>query len=163
MLKLSKKTLYAIEAVLDIAYHAGSAPVQSQEITRRQGIPKRYLEQALQHLVRNDILVGVRGPRGGYRLARERRRITVGDIARVIHEVEMILAELPTGVFETAEKKDSGHCESDLGQKVVRPLLDTLQVDLMEKLNDTTIDDLCEHALKADIVSEGRLNLDFTI
>ncbi len=151
MLKLSKKTLYAIEAVLDIAYHAGSAPVQSQEITRRQGIPKRYLEQALQHLVRNDILVGVRGPRGGYRLARERRRITVGDIARVIHEVE------------TAEKKDSGLCESDLGQKVVRPLLDTLQVDLMEKLNDTTIDDLCEYAHKADIVSEGRLNLDFTI
>ena len=65
MLKPSKKLLFAIEAVLDIAYHAGGEPVQSREITRRQGIPRRYLEQTLQHLVRSGILTGVRGPRGG--------------------------------------------------------------------------------------------------
>ena len=76
--------LFAIEAVLDIAYHAGAQPVQSREITRRQGIPRRYLEQALQNLVRGGVLVGVRGPRGGYRLARERRRITVGEIIRAV-------------------------------------------------------------------------------
>ena len=69
MLRLSKKILFAIEAVLDIAYHAGSGPVQSREITRRQGIPRRYLEQALQELVRHEILVSTRGPKGGYRLA----------------------------------------------------------------------------------------------
>ena len=50
MLRLSKKILFAIEAVLDIAYHAGAGPVQSREITRRQGIPRRYLEQALQRI-----------------------------------------------------------------------------------------------------------------
>ncbi|MFQ5765180.1 MAG: RrF2 family transcriptional regulator, partial [Rhodospirillales bacterium] len=88
MLRLSKKMLFAIEAVLDIAYHAGAEPVQSREITRRQGIPRRYLEQALQHLVRQGILVGVRGPRGGYRLARERRRISIGDIVRVVQGME---------------------------------------------------------------------------
>ena len=58
MFRLSKKMLFAIEAVLDIAYHAGSEPVQSREITRRQKIPQRYLEQALQQLVRAGILVG---------------------------------------------------------------------------------------------------------
>ncbi len=84
MLRLSRKTLFAIEAVLDIAYHAGAQPVQSREITRRQGIPRRYLEQALQNLVRGGVLVGVRGPRGGYRLARERRRISVGEIIRAV-------------------------------------------------------------------------------
>ena len=73
MLRLSKKMMFAIEAVLDIAYHSSAEPVQSRDITRRQGIPRRYLEQALQHLVRNGLLIGVRGPRGGYRLARERR------------------------------------------------------------------------------------------
>ena len=88
MLRLSKKMMFAIEAVLDIAYHAGAEPVQSREITRRQGIPHRYLEHALQHLVRQEILIGVRGPRGGYKLARERRRITVGDIVRVVREME---------------------------------------------------------------------------
>jgi Rrf2 family protein len=73
MLRISKKLMFAIEAVLDIAYNAGSEPVQSGEITRRQGIPKRYLEQVLQQLVRHGILAGVRGPRGGYRLDRPHR------------------------------------------------------------------------------------------
>src|SRR5487761_1307765 len=85
MVRLTKKLLFAIEAVLDIAYNAGTPPVQSGEITRRQGIPRRYLEQVLQQLVRAGILAGVRGPRGGYRLARERRRISVDEIVRVVH------------------------------------------------------------------------------
>jgi len=143
--------LYAIEAVLDIAYHAGSAPVQSQEITRRQGIPKRYLEQALQHLVRSNILIGVRGPRGGYRLARERRRITIGDIVNVVRDME------------TPDNNDAGICDSQLGRQVVRPLLEELQVDLLKHLNGTTIDDLCNRAISANIDSEGRQSLDFTI
>ena len=151
MLKLSRKMNYAIEAVLDIAYHAGSTPVQSQEITRRQGIPKRYLEQALQHLVRHDILLGVRGPRGGYRLARERRRISIGDIARVVHEMEL------------GDKDSADFCGSELGKKVVQPLLHELQDDLMTRLDAVSIDDLCDRALKTDVVSEGRTNLDFSI
>ena len=62
MVRLTKKLLFAIEAVLDIAYNAGTLPVQSGEITRRQGIPRRYLEQVLQQLVRAGVLTGVRGP-----------------------------------------------------------------------------------------------------
>ena len=143
--------LFAIEAVLDIAYHAGSEPVQSRDITRRQGIPRRYLEQALQHLVRRGILIGVRGPRGGYRLARERRRISVGDIVRVVRDMEAnnnLIDDTPG---------------SDLGQKVVRPLWAELQNEMMERLNDMSIDDLCNRANQTGIASEGRENLDFSI
>jgi Rrf2 family transcriptional regulator, iron-sulfur cluster assembly transcription factor len=75
MIRLTKKLLFAIEAVLDIAYNGGQAPVRSSEITEREGIPRRYLEPVLQELVRHKILLGIRGPSGGYRLARERRRI----------------------------------------------------------------------------------------
>src|SRR5471030_1167870 len=88
MIRLSKKMLFAVEAVLDIAYNATAAPVQSSEITKRQGIPRRYLEQVLQQLVRSGILAGTRGPRGGYRLARERRRITLGEIVRVVRALD---------------------------------------------------------------------------
>ena len=151
MLRITKKMLFAIEAVLDIAYHAGAEPVQSREITRRQGIPQRYLEQALQHLVRDDILVGVRGPRGGYRLARERRRITVGDIVRSVRKME------------TAEDPLQTEQGSDLGQKVVRPLWNDVQEDVMKRLDATSIDDLCQNANKVGIESEGRQNLDFII
>jgi len=151
MLRLSKKKLFAIEAVLDIAYHAGSEPVQSREITRRQGIPRRYLEQALQQLVRQGILIGVRGPRGGYRLARERRRITVGDIVTVVRKME---------TTEDPIKDTDG---SELGLKVVRPLWMELQEEVMIKLEAITIDDLCNQANGAGIESEGRSNLDFSI
>jgi len=151
MLRLSKKMLFAIEAVLDIAYHASSEPVQSREITRRQGIPKRYLEQALQQLVREQILIGVRGPRGGYRLARERRRITIGDIVRSVRKMET--ADDPL-------QEDTG---SQLGCQVVRPIWMDMQEDMMTHLDAVTIDDMCNRAQKVGIESEGRKSLDFTI
>ena len=88
MLRLSKRTLYVLEAVLDIACNARPNPVQSRDIAERQGIPQRYLEGAMQHLVRAGILRGVRGPKGGYRLARERRRITVAEIVRLMEAAE---------------------------------------------------------------------------
>ena len=65
MLKLSRKTQLALEAVIDIAFNARPEPVQAKEITSRQGVPQRYLEQVMQQLVRAGILKGVRGPRGG--------------------------------------------------------------------------------------------------
>src|SRR4051794_41954057 len=80
MLKPSKKLALALEAVVDVAYHGGAEPVQSQDIARRLGLPRRYLEQVLQQLVRAAVLKGVRGPRGGYRLARGRRRASGGEI-----------------------------------------------------------------------------------
>lgn len=151
MLRLSRKTLFAIEAVLDIAYNAGSEPVQSREITRRQGIPRRYLEQVLQQLVREGLLTGVRGPRGGYRLARERRRITLGEIVRVIRALEAAndAVEDPAG--------------SSLGHEVVRPLWLELADEFMQRLNSITIQDLCDRARDTGLESEAAKRLDFTI
>jgi len=151
MFRISKKMLFAIEAVLDIAYHAGSEPVQSREITRRQGIPRRYLEQALQQLVRDGILIGVRGPRGGYKLARERRRISVGDIVRVVRGMD--------GGDDLLEELN----DSELGRAVVQPVWQDIQSTVLENLDAITIDSLCMKANEAGIDSEGRKNLDFTI
>ena len=151
MLRLSKKTLFAIEAVVDIAYHSGGQPVQSGDITRRQGIPRRYLEQVLQRLVRAKILSGIRGPRGGYSLARERRRITVGEIIRVVRTMESTV-DLMT--------EENG---SELATKVIRPIWVELQSEIMGRLDTMTIEDLCSRANERGVVSEGRENLDFTI
>lgn len=151
MLRPSKKMLFAIEAVLDIAYHAGGEPVQSREITRRQGIPRRYLEQTLQQLVRSGILVGVRGPRGGYRLARERRRISVGEIVRVVR------------AMETAEDPFQDVPASDLGKNVIRPMWADLSDEIMSRLDAITVDDLCMRSYKTGIPSEAHQKLDFII
>lgn len=151
MLRPSKKMLFAIEAVLDIAYHAGGEPVQSREITRRQGIPRRYLEQTLQQLVRSGILVGVRGPRGGYRLARERRRISVGEIVRVVRAMEA-----PEDPYEDMPA-------SELGKSVIRPMWGDLQEDIMSQLDNITVDDLCQRSYQTGIPSEAHSKLDFII
>ena len=79
-----------------------------KKITEREGIPRRYLEPVLQELVHQKILVGIRGPSGGYRLARERRQISLGDIVRIVRGLE------------TGEDPITAPAGSALGHRVVR-------------------------------------------
>ncbi len=151
MLKLSKKMLSAIEAVVDIAYHSGGSPVQNRQITRRQGIPRRYLEHVLQNLVREGILTGIRGPHGGYQLARERRRITLGDISRVVQKMEQ---DADTKINEQT---------SDIRRHVVCPLWLQIQKDISEKLDEISVETLCMRAHEAGVVNEALKKLDYDI
>jgi len=150
MLGFSKKLLFAIEAVIDIAYNTGGDPVQSGEITERQGIPRRYLEPVLQQLVRAGVLAGVRGPRGGYRLARERRRITIGDITRVVMSLEGGENDLPAP-------------GSELGKRVVQPLWRTLQEEMMARMDEITVEELCLRARNEGVDSDAFRRLDYSI
>lgn len=161
MIKLSRKTLFAIEAVLDIAYHTSDQPVQSGEITTRQGIPRRYLEQVLQQLVRAKILAGVRGPRGGYRLAKERRRISVGEIVRAINDG---VDDTDFGAeTESAEENQATSQGSDLGEKIVKPMWTAVVADMITHLDTITVQDLCSQATDAGISSEAAQRLDYSI
>lgn len=85
---LPRKGILAIAAVIDIALNARGRPVAAKALATRHSLPPRHLEPVLQALVRHGILKGVRGPRGGYELARERRRITVDDILRAAGNAE---------------------------------------------------------------------------
>ena len=150
MLRLSRKTLLALEAVIDIAFNARPEPVQAKEITARQGVPQRYLEQVMQQLVRAGILKGVRGPRGGYRLARERRRISVGDVVRVAESIE-------DGEEEKIRPR------SELGLRIVAPLIQNLQDDIMAQLDSISIEDLCQRARAHGVDIAGGTSSDFAI
>src|SRR5215210_2085657 len=85
---LPHKGILAIAAVTDIALHARGRPVAAKALATRHRLPPRHLEPVLQALVREGILKGVRGPRGGYELAREQRRITADDILRAAGTIE---------------------------------------------------------------------------
>jgi Rrf2 family protein len=150
MLRLSRKTMLALEAVLDVAYNARPDPVQSKDITRRQGIPQRYLEQVMQQLVHKGILKGVRGPRGGYTLARERRKITVGDVVRVVDQLD-------------AEADGDPVSQADLGEKVIAPLWAETRDVVLERLDRITMQDLCDRARKLEIAHGVKDTPDFTI
>lgn len=149
MLRLSKKTMFVLEAVLDIACNARPDPVQSKDIALRQGIPQRYLEGALQHLVRAGILRGVRGPKGGYRLARERRRITVAEVVRLMEEMDDLDTEPVT---------------SPLGRAVVQPLWRELRDDLLDRLEGVSLEDLYRQARQSGVAdSTAGKSADFDI
>jgi Rrf2 family protein len=79
---LPRKGVLAITAVIDIALNARGRPVAAKALATRHRLPPRHLEPVLQALVRHGILRGIRGPRGGYELAREQHRITADDILR---------------------------------------------------------------------------------
>ena len=149
MLTLSKKSSLALEAVLDVAYNSRPHPVQSRDITKRQGIPQRYLEQILQRLVKAGVLKGVRGPRGGYTLAKERRRITLGEVLRVIDQMRDEDEEPPT--------------HSPLGEIIIAPIREAVQKELLEKFDEITMEDLCNQALEAGIGRSGKDPNDYTI
>ncbi|MEM9047733.1 MAG: Rrf2 family transcriptional regulator [Pseudomonadota bacterium] len=149
MLRLSRKTVLALEAVLDVAYNARPHPVQARDITERQGIPARYLEQVLQQLVRDGVLKGVRGPKGGYTLARERRRVTLGEIVRLISRME------------TDQEEPASAAE--LGEKVIAPIWADLQDSLLRRLDAMTMEDLCREAEAAGVRRADDPNADFTI
>jgi len=148
MLRTSRKTLLAIEAVVDIALHARPDPVQSRELTKRQGVPQRYLEQVMQQLVHEGILRGVRGPKGGYTLARERRRITVGEIVRIV---------------DAMERKDETAPVSSLYDQIIRPLWDEIGTLTLEKFDKITVEHLCEEAQGRGMGPRDDKARDFTI
>ena len=85
---LPRKGLLAIAAVVDVALNARERPVSARKLAARHNLPSRHLEPVLQALVHEGIFLGIRGPHGGYQLARERKRISVADILRAAGTVE---------------------------------------------------------------------------
>ena len=149
MILLSRRSLLAIAAVVDIALHARPLPVSAKAMAARHNLPPRHLETVLQALVRHGILKGVRGPRGGYELARERRRITAGDIVRAAMSVtgENGLPPLP---------------ESRLVDVVVEPVVKRAVEAFLSDLDRFTVEDLCGQA-EAAAAAGPRGAADFTI
>lgn len=145
MIPFPKKLFFAIEAVLYIAYNAASEPVSSRDIAAKQNMPSRYLEQMMQRLVRGGILRGVRGPRGGYLLAREKRRISIADICTALAEEDDIPQSTP------------------LGNQIVVPALRQCQEAQMTSLKDVTIADLYDQALARGIRKSAEERADFAI
>jgi Rrf2 family protein len=83
-MQISTKGKYSVRAVLDIAQHSNGAPVPLAAISKREGISLLFLEQLFQQLRKGNLVNSVRGPHGGYVLARDPSSITIGEIVRLI-------------------------------------------------------------------------------
>jgi Rrf2 family transcriptional regulator, iron-sulfur cluster assembly transcription factor len=150
MILLSRRSMLGIAAVVDIALHARPGPVAAKLLAARHALPPRHLETLLQDLVRAGILKGVRGPRGGYELARERRRITAGDVVRAAMAAQI-------GDDEAVEP------HSKLVDEVVGPAVKAAGDRFLEHLDGYTIDDLCQRAEERRVFPGMGAAADFAI
>jgi len=132
MTLVSRKGVLAIAAVIDVALNANSRPVSARALAARHRLPPRHLEPVLQALVRDGILKGIRGPHGGYELARDRNRISANDILRAATTAEDV-HPLP-------------FAGSKLVDDVVRPALAETERTVSVALGRINVDDMIKCA-----------------
>jgi len=147
MTSISRRSILALAAVVDVALHARPQPVAAKALSGRLDLPPRHLETLLQALVRADILKGVRGPHGGYELARERRRISAAEVVRAV----------------MSEADGEGKSESRFVETVIGPIIERAAKAFLNDLELVTIDDVCRQAGEKKIFLEDNIKPDFTI
>jgi Rrf2 family transcriptional regulator, iron-sulfur cluster assembly transcription factor len=129
---LPRKAILAVAAVIDIALYAKGRPVAAKALAARHGLPPRHLEPVLQAFVREGILKGIRGPGGGYELAREPREITAEAILHAAGTVEDADEALPS--------------TSTLVARVVVPAMSQAEKAFSEVLAQVTVADMVRRA-----------------
>ncbi len=129
---LFTKFAEGLEAVIFISLHSGADPVSSKQISQYQDVLPRHLEPVLQVLVKDGILKGTKGPRGGYTLAREKRKLMVGEIFRALSKdpIKRI-------------KNKNGECNC-IRKNITSKINDEIAENISQYLNKTTIEDLCK-------------------
>lgn len=150
-MRLSTKSRYGLRAMFDIAYNCGTEPAQIQDISRRQSISPRYLEQIFQNLKRAGILKSKRGPQGGYMLSRKIEEITVLEILNAT-EQDVLLVDCagatPKKLRRKSECPFEGKCVTQTVWEEANSMLDTL-------FGGMTLQTLCQRARNMGIKNES--------
>jgi len=145
-MRLSTKSRYGVRALFDIAYHSEGLETQVKDISRRQGISPRYIEQIFQELKRAGIISSKRGPSGGYFLNKTPEEITVGEIIRVTEgSIEPVLCIDPEDSTQPCDR---------LGECVTRLIWNEAGNRLREYFDSVTVKDLCKMAQKMGLRKE---------
>jgi Rrf2 family protein len=149
MLIRHDRPLLAIDILLDVAFHAGRGEevTGAGDIAERLGAARRGIEPLLQALSRAGLLDSLRGPRGGYRLGRAPRDMTLLDVATAA----------------TAEEEGGPEGAGRLSAAVTLPFWQELEGGLREKLAAVTIDDLLRRAAARGLRRPVQEPLNFAI
>ncbi|PLX40914.1 MAG: Rrf2 family transcriptional regulator [Deltaproteobacteria bacterium] len=141
-MKLTTKSRYGVRAMFDIAYNAGGLPAQIKDISERQRISPRYLEQIFQKLKKVGILGSKRGPKGGYYLRKKPEDITLYEIITATEgPIEL--------VFCVGQDEDGASCNASCDLKeecVASPLWKDVGEQIATIFRNTTIQKLCDKA-----------------
>jgi Rrf2 family iron-sulfur cluster assembly transcriptional regulator len=145
-MRLSTKAQYAVRAMVDLCLYSSGRPVSLRDISEREGIPLNYLEQLFFRLKKGNIVQSIRGPNGGYLLARDSARISLSEIITTVEEPLNPVACLDDG---TAGCERSTHCAT---QQVWKGLANRIH----EFLDSVSLEDLTRDATV--MLQDRRLN-----
>lgn len=150
-MRLSTKGRYAVTAMMELALHSGRGPVTLAEISHGQGISLSYLEQLFARMRRDGLVVGVRGPGGGYRLARPSSEISVAQIIAAVDE------GADPAQSGGSDVEDPDRCLThDLWQDLSRQIYDFLDgITLEQMAQDPAVRQVAERGSDAAASSSG--------
>ena len=117
-MRLTTKGRYAVTAMLDLAIHGQNSPVSLNDISGRQGISLSYLEQLFAKLRRNELVTSVRGPGGGYRLARDTKEINIAEVVDAVSESMDATACQGKGNCQDGDQCLTHHLWQDLSEQI---------------------------------------------
>ncbi|MCK2148954.1 MULTISPECIES: Fe-S cluster assembly transcriptional regulator IscR [Marinobacter] len=132
-MKLTTKGRYAVTAMLDLALHGDQGPVSLADISARQEISLSYLEQLFSRLRRQNLVISVRGPGGGYRLSREAGAVFIAEVVDAVSESLDTTRCGNKGDCQKGEKCLTHHLWSDLSDQIHQFLSEISLGDLMAK------------------------------
>ncbi|WP_031515599.1 RrF2 family transcriptional regulator [Desulfofalx alkaliphila] len=143
-MKLSTKGHYGLRAMFDLALHYSENPIPLKTVAERQQLSENYLEQLIAALRKAGLVNSVRGPQGGYILARRPDEITVGDIIRVL--------EGPIAPLECVNETDPGDCDQ-FNYCISRNVWAKVRDSINDVLDSISLADMC---LEAEQIEQQR-------
>ncbi len=146
VIRVSTRGRYALRAMVDVAHHADERPVPRHVIARRQSISADYVAQLFRELAEAGLVEGVKGPGGGYRLARAASAITARDVVEAV--------EGPVALVSCVVSDDEPGCQR-AGRCVTRQLWKQLSDRMTEILGSVTLEDLSNRMNRADTEREA--------
>ncbi|MFW6308853.1 MAG: RrF2 family transcriptional regulator [bacterium] len=137
-MKISTQGRYGLRALVDLAVHEGSGAIPLREISQREEISERYLEQLFAKLRKAGIVSSVRGAHGGYQLNQNPAEITVGDVMRVLE-----------GNLAPVDCTETGNSECEfINECVTNEIWMEIKEKIEEVVESKTLKDLKERALE---------------
>lgn len=147
-MRLTTKGRFAVTAMLDLALRGGKSPVTLAGISERQDISLSYLEQLFSRLRRHELVESVRGPGGGYYLARPLADVSVADIIRAVDE--------PIDATQCGGKEN---CLGEGARCMTHELWSSLNVKMVEFLDSVSLQKLVDDQLAKGFQMEEKPNV----
>lgn len=139
-MRLTTKSRYGTRLIIDLAINSQSGPVKLRDISKRQGMSLKYLEKLIKKLKATGFVKSVRGPKGGYLLAKPMKNISVGDIVRVL--------EGSDSITDCSDKENVCGVCNRAGECITQWIWMEASEAMFKKLNSFKLDKLAKNSHK---------------